>query len=78
MKKEKQKFYFDVKMEVLLPATVVYRVQAEDAEKALEEVKSNTVPVQLKYVLPKKKVLKIMVYDAGCSMIKFIKNLGAR
>ena len=76
--KPKQKTYFDVKMEVLLPATVIYRVLAIDAESALLEVKNNTVPAHVKYVLGRKKDIKVTIYDAGCTVIKFMKNLGSR
>lgn len=76
--KQQQKQYFDIKMEVLLPATVTYRVIAEDAEKALEQINNTTSPNSIKYHLTKKKILKAMVYDAGCSVIKFIKNFGAK
>jgi len=73
-----EKKYFDVKMEVLVPATVVYRVLAEDAEKALQEVKVTTAPHGVKYDLARKRTLKSTVYDAGGNMIRYIKNFGAR
>lgn len=77
MKKENksiEKFYYDVKMEVMLPATVVYRVYAENAEKALEEVRETTAPVSVQHRLVKKKIKKAMVYDAGCSTLKHVRN----
>lgn len=79
MKKEnKQKTYFDVKMEVMLPATVTYRVYAEDAEQALNQIDNTTSPASIKHHLTKKRNIKATVYDAGCSIIKFIKNFGAK
>lgn len=72
-KEVKQKFYFDVKVECLLPATVTYRVFAEDAEQAVLMIK-NASPNSVQHKLNAKKDLKITVYDAGCSMIRLIKN----
>lgn len=73
-----EKKYFDVKMEVLVPATVVYRVQAESAEQALDEVKESTPVHSVRYNLIRKKIIKSTVYDAGSTMLRFIKNFGAR
>jgi len=68
------KFYYDVKVECMLPATVVYRVHAETPEKAAEMIKGIS-PTSVKHRLIGRKELKLMVYDAGCSMIKLVKNL---
>lgn len=76
-KKEKQKplpTYYDVKVEALLPATLVYRVLAEDAKQAAEMIR-NKQPNTVKYRLHGRKDIKLVVYDAGCTMIKFMKNL---
>lgn len=72
--KPKPKFYYDVKMEVLLPATLTYKVLAEDAEKAADMIK-NIQPNSVKYKLIGRKELKLVVYESGCTIIKFIKNL---
>ena len=72
--KPKQKFYFDVKIECLLPATLSYRVYAEDAEKAAEMIKG-LKPNSIQHRLFGKKDIKLTVYDAGCSIIKLILNL---
>ncbi len=69
--------YFDVKVEVLLPATLVFRVLAEDANKAADMIK-NKHPNSVKYRLHGKKDIKLTVYDAGCTIIKFMKNLVGR
>ena len=72
--KPKPQTYWDVKIETLLPTTLVYRVRAASAEEAAEMVKK-IPPNQVKYRLAGKKDLKLTVYDAGCSVIKFFKNL---
>ncbi len=75
MKEKKiDKKYFDVKVEVMLPATVTYRILAEDAQQASELIKS-AVPNNVKYRLIGKKDLKVTVYESGSSIIRFIKNL---
>lgn len=73
-KKPKQLTYYDVKVEALLPATLVFRVLAEDAHQASEMIK-NKQPNTVKYRLPGRKDIKLVVYDAGCTVIKFMKNL---
>jgi hypothetical protein len=72
--KKIDKKYFDVKVETMLPATVTYRVLAEDAQQACELLK-NATPIQVKYKLGGKKDIKLVVYDAGSTMIRFIKRL---
>ena len=71
---EKVKKYFDVRVECMLPATITYRVLAEDAEQAATLLK-NASPSHVKYKLNGRKELKLMVYDSGSTMIRFIKNL---
>lgn len=70
----KPKVYYDVKVECLLPATLLYRVLAEDPEQAIELAKKMP-PSGVQYKIVGKKELKIRVYDAGSTMIRFIKNL---
>lgn len=72
--KPKPKFYYDVKVECLLPATLIYRVLAEDAYQASVMIKGQS-PVGVKHRLIGRKELKLMVYDAGSSMVRFMKNL---
>lgn len=69
----KQLKYYDVKIEVQLPATVIYKVLAESPEQALE-LANRASPVSVKYNLLRKKDLKATVYDAGTTMIRFLKN----
>ncbi len=69
-----EKYYYDVKVECMLPATLTYRVLAETPEQAAELIR-NQGPISVKHKLIGKKDLKLTVYDAGCSFIKLIKNL---
>jgi hypothetical protein len=68
------KFYYDVKVECMLPATLTYRIYAETPELAAAMIK-HSAPTMVKHKLIGRKEIKLTVYDAGCSMIKFIKNL---
>ena len=72
-KEEKPKIYFDVKVECMLPATLTYRVLAENAEQAATLI-DKIAPNHVKYKLQSKKSIKLMVYDSGGSIIRFIKN----
>ena len=74
-KKEiKEKKYYDVRVECLLPAVLTYRVLAEDAEQAANMIK-NLQPNQVKHKLIGRKELKLLVYDSGSTVIRFMKNL---
>lgn len=66
--------YYDVKVEATLPATLTYKILAESPEQAVELMKSRQ-PNAVKHRLIGKKEFKIMVYDSGSNMIRFIKNL---
>lgn len=78
MNKEKQqpviKKYYDVKVECMLPATLIYKVLAETPEQASQMIKQMS-PVGVKHKLVGRKELKLSVYEAGSSMIRFVKNL---
>lgn len=68
--------YYDVKYETQVPATVTYRVLAETPEEALELSKrSSSAPVNIQYVLARRRDTKASVYDAGSTMIRLIKNI---
>lgn len=73
-KQKKDKKYFDVKVETMLPATVTYRILAEDAQQASDLIRYQN-PISVKYRLLGKKDIKLTVYDAGSTMIRFIRNL---
>lgn len=68
------KFYYDVKVECLLPAILTYRVFAENAQQAAELIKGQT-PTQVRHKLIGRKEIKLTVYDSGSSMIKWVRNL---
>ena len=70
----KPKYYYEVKVECMLPATLVYKVLAETPQQASEMIK-NLSPNSVKHRLIGRKNIKLTVYDAGSSMIRFIKNL---
>jgi hypothetical protein len=74
MSQNKDKSYYDVKLECLLPATLTYRVLAEDSNQAAEMIKKMQ-PNSVKYKLIGKKEIKLIVYDAGSSLIRFVKNI---
>jgi hypothetical protein len=70
----KPKYYYDVKIECMLPATLLYRVLAEDPQQASMMIKGLS-PTGVKYRLPGRKEIKMMIYDAGSTMIRLVKNL---
>jgi hypothetical protein len=70
----KPKLYFDVKVECTLPATLTYRVLAEDAEQAAELIK-NMQPVAVKHRLAGKRELSLKVFLSGTNMMKFMKKM---
>ena len=72
--KPKQKTYYDCRVESMVPATITYRVLAEDAKQAYEMIKPGTPPTNIKYRLHQKRNLKMTIYDASSSIIRFLKN----
>lgn len=68
------KYYYDVKVECMLPATLIYRVCAETPQQASDMIKGLT-PNSVKHKLVGRRELKLSVYDAGSNMIRFMKNL---
>lgn len=70
----KQKFYYDIKVECMLPATLTYRVLAETPEQAAELYK-NQQPIAVKHKLAGRKESKVSVSEAYSSIIKFIRKL---
>lgn len=72
--KIKPKHYYDVKVECMLPATLTYKVLAEDANQAADLIK-NMQPTSVRHKLIGRKEIKLSVYDSGSTMIRYIKNL---
>lgn len=68
------KYYFDVKVECMLPATLTYRVLAEDAQQAAEMIR-NMSPVSVQHKLAGRRESILKVYDAGSTMMRFVKRL---
>ena len=70
----KPKLYYDVKVECMLPATLTFRVLAEDAQQAADLIRGQN-PISVKHRLVGRKDLKLSVYDAGTTMLRWMKNL---
>jgi hypothetical protein len=71
------KFYYDIKVECMLPATLTYRVFAETPIQAADLIKG-TSPIAVKHRLIGRKDIKLSVYNAGSSMLMWAKNLLGR
>ena len=72
--KIKPKLYYDVKVECMLPATLTYRVLAEDAHQASELIKGRS-PNSVQHRLIGRKELTLRVYDSGSTVMRFMKKL---
>lgn len=70
----KPKLYYDVKVECMIPATLTYRVLAETPEQAAEMIRGMS-PIGVRHRLVGKKDIKLSVYDAGSTMLRWMKNL---
>lgn len=73
----KAKHYYDVKVECMLPATLTFRILAETPEEAAELIRGAS-PNHVQHRLHGRKDLKLSVYDAGSSMLRWMKNLIGR
>jgi hypothetical protein len=69
----KEKKYYDVYVEVMLPATLHYRVLAEDSSECIDLIK-NKSPNSVNHKLHLRKNLQAKVFDAGSSVVQFIKR----
>jgi hypothetical protein len=67
------KKYFEVRVETMLPATLTYRILAENAEQAAGMI-NNIAPITVKYKLIGKKDIKLNVYNFGCTILLYMKN----
>lgn len=70
----KPKFYYDVKVESMIPATLTFRVLAEDPQQAAEMIRGMN-PTSVKHRILGRKDSKLSVYDAGSTMLRWVKNL---
>lgn len=66
--------YYDVKVEAMVPASMVFRILAASPEEALKMVKGKS-PNSISYIIAKRKELKIFIYESGSSIIKFMKRV---
>lgn len=66
--------YYDVKVECMLPATLTYRVLAEDPNQAAELIRGKS-PNSVAHKLTGRKDLVLRVYDASSSMMRLMKKL---
>lgn len=67
------KFYYDVKIEAMLPATLTYRILAENPQQAVDMIRGKT-PNSVQHKLYGRKELILRVYDAGSSLIRLVLN----
>ena len=70
----KPKYYYDVKIESLLPATLTYRILAETPEQAADLIKGRS-PNSVAHKLIGRKEIALRVYDAGSSMLRYMRKL---
>jgi len=70
----KPKHLYDVKVDALLPATLTYKVLAESPEQAVDLLQGKQ-PVSVQYKLAGRKEFKAKVYEAGCLIVKYARNL---
>jgi hypothetical protein len=73
-KEEIKKQFYDIKLEVLVPTTFTFRVEAENEDKAVENI-NKLKPKNIKPDYNKKINLKASVYQAGTHMLKLTKVL---
>lgn len=70
----KPKIYYDVKIETMLPATITFKVLAEDPEQAILLTK-HMAPSGVQHKLAGRKDKKVTVYNMGSSMVRLVKRL---
>lgn len=69
-----EKHYYDVKVECMLPATLTYRILAENPQQAADMIKGRQ-PNSVQHRLIGRKEIKLSVFDAGSVMIRLVKRL---
>lgn len=67
------KVYYDVVVEAQVPATLRYRILAESPEEAYQ-IYQQTNPSNIKYHIQQKRNIKMTIYDAGSTIIRFMKR----
>lgn len=66
--------YYDVKVESMVPAILVFKVLAKNPEEALLKIRG-IAPNAVQYRLQSRRDSKITILDAGTTMIRFVKKL---
>ena len=69
-----KKIPYTVKVEVMAPVELTYRVWAEDPEQAVEMLRYGMLSAPPKPILSKQRRIKATVYKYGTVMIEFIKK----
>lgn len=75
--KQPEPEYFTVRVEVMVPATLEYRILAESPEKALEEAlrrRASHMSRAPLYAWGRLKKIKASVVNAGSSFIRLVKH----
>ena len=70
----KDKQYYDVKVETMLPATITFRILAESPEQAADLIKGRS-PIEVKHRLFGRKDLSLKVFKAGTNWLEWAKKL---
>lgn len=65
---------YTVKVEVLAPIELTYKVWAESAEEALKNYERSSLSQPPKPILSKKKTKKVVVYKYGTTLIELTKK----
>lgn len=68
------KQYYDVKVECMLPATLTYRILAENPQEAVELIKGKP-PNGIQHRLHGRRDMVARVYNAGGNFLQFVKKL---
>lgn len=68
----KQKKYYTVKLEALVPCNLVYRVYAFDENEALLQI-DKASPIEVKPMIGRKRNIKALIYEAGSLILKLQK-----
>jgi len=75
--KIKDKHYYTINVESMIPATLSYRVLAEDPQNALDLMRGLN-PIGVKHRLIGKRDIKLTVSKSGSSIIELTKNLSGK
>lgn len=74
IEKPKSEKYYLIEVEAKIPCLIKYKVLAKDEKEALEKIKANTVPIEIKYNYAQRKHLVMKVYEFGMRMMLLMKR----